>query len=289
MKLYKTIILASATLIAVASCGKLNQRPVFNPADSFAAFDKASMSATEEAGVVKIPVTIASIDPIATTVTYSVDVENSTAVEGTHFNLVDPSAVLSFANDARTAYIELEIIPVRGEKGYTGDKVIYLELTGSNDINMGSNKVCKFTINDLDHPLSAILGDYTITDGSNSGTLTIVKDPTDVTVVHFENMIPGLQAWLTSAYSFDIIGQVSKDLKTIVIPLPIDTGYKYSNGQPLKIFACDAARIYPDQASITLTATETGFSSGEYGIFGYIVSTGANSNWGWDPFTLIKK
>jgi hypothetical protein len=265
----------------------MNQRPVFNPADSFAAFDKSSMSATEEAGVVKIPVTIASIDPIATTVTYTVDTENSTAVEGTHFNLVDPSAVLSFANDARTAYIELEIIPVRGEAGYTGDKVIYLELTGSNDVNMGSNKVCKFTINDLDHPLSAILGEYTLTDGSTTKTITIEKDAKDVTVVHFPDIMSGVSTWLGPEYSFDIIGQVSKDMSTIVIPLPVDTGYKYSNGESLMIYQGNASSVFFTGSSVTLTATATGFSSGEFGLVGYI------KNAGWvewiDPFTITKK
>lgn len=286
MKLYKTIILASATLIAVASCGKLNQRPVFNPADSFAAFDKASMSATEEAGVVKIPVTIASIDPIATTVTYSVDVENSTAVEGTHFNLVDPSAVLSFANDARTAYIELEIIPVRGEAGYTGDKVIYLELTGSNDVNMGSNKVCKFTINDLDHPLSAILGEYVV---NGSATITLEKDPTDVSVIHVYDIFPATQSFIGSEGKVHLIGQVSKDLSTIVIPLPADTGYTYSNGNNFMIYALDGEYVLFDVASITLVKTPTGYVCEDYGLIAYIKGAGGVGDYFMPPFTLVKK
>lgn len=286
MKTYQ-LILAGATILALASCSKLNENPKFNSADSFAAFNKTALSATEMAGKVQIPVTISSLEPIQTTVTYSVDTEKSTAVAGTHFNLVDPSAVLSFNGTDRTAYIELEIIPIEGV--FTGDKVVVIKLENANGIKLGAESVCNFTINDLDHPLSDILGKYAITDGSASGTITIVKDATDLSVVHFPDLIPGLAAWLGSSGSFDIIGQVSADHKTIVIPLPVETGYTYSNGQPLKIFACDPERIYTSVASITLTATETGFSSGEYGLWGYIVNTGANSDWGWDPFTLVKQ
>ena len=286
MKLYKTI-LAGAVIIAAASCSKLNENPVFSAADSFAAFDKTAISATEEAGRVSIPVTIASIDPITTTVTYSVDKENSTAIEGTHFNLVDPSAVLSFANEARTAYIDIDILPIRGDDGYTGDKVIVINLVSSNGVKIGSNNECRFTINDLDHPLSAILGEYTMSDGGQSATITIEKDPDDVTVVHFPDLMTKTVTWLGSDYPFDIIGQVSADKTTIVIPLPIDTGYTYSNGENLQIYACDEDYVYYDQSSITLTATPTGFSSGDYGLIAYIKGAGYVQYW--DPFTLTKK
>lgn len=286
MKKYQ-IILASAVAILAVSCKGLNEAPKFNPADSFAAFDKTTMAATEEAGRVSIPVTIASIDPIATTVTYAVDTENSTAVEGTHFKLVDPSAVLTFANDARTAYIELDVLPIRGDAGYTGDKVIVLQLTGSNDVNLGSSSVCKFTINDLDHPLSAILGEYTLNDGSVTKTITIEKDAKDVTVVHFPDIMSGVSTWLGPEYSFDIVGQVSKDMSTIVIPLPVDTGYKYSNGESLMIYQGNASSVFYTGSSVTLTATATGFSSGEFGLVGYIKGAGYVE---WiDPFTITKK
>lgn len=286
MKLNRMILAGAAVLIA-ASCSKLNEVPVFNADDSFAAFDKAAMNASEEEGRVKIPVTIASIEPVATTVSYSVDTEASTAVEGTHFKLVDPSAVLTFDGKSRTAYIELDILPIRGDEGYTGDKVVVIKLDNANGLKIGNEKICRFTINDLDHPLSAILGSYTIADGSQTGTITIVKDADDVTVVHFPDIMAATQTWLGSNYSFDIVGQVSKDLSTIVIPLPIDTGYTYTNGQKLQIYACDSEKVYYDQPSITLTRTATGFSSGDYGLISYIKNAGYVQSW--DPFTLTKK
>ena len=286
MKL-NNIILAGAVILMAASCSRLNEVPVFNADDSFAAFDRASMSATEEAGRVQIPVTIASIEPVSTTVSYSVDTQASTAVEGVNFRLVDPSAVLSFDGQARTAFIELDILPIRGDDGYTGDKVVVIRLDNANGLNIGSEKTCRFTINDLDHPLSAILGEYIIADGSQTGTITIVKDPDDVTVVHFPDLMASTQTWVGSAYPFDIIGQVSDDLSTIVIPLPVDTGYTYSNGENLKIYASDENYVYYDQPSITLTRTPTGYSSGDYGLMSYIRNAGYVQYW--DPFTLTKK
>ncbi len=292
MKLNRTIILAGAVLVMAASCRGLNQPPQWTDADNFAAFDKAQISVSEDAGSVRIPVTIASVNPVKTTVVYSVDAQNEkcTAVEGTNFSLKDPSAVLSFDNDARTAYIELNITPIHGDAGYTGDKSIIIKLDSANGVKIGFAKSCEIVINDEDHPLSAILGSYSITDVSGgSGTITITKDPKDITVVHFPDFCYGLMRWYGDFTTPDIIGQVSEDKKSIVIPLPVDTGKTYQ-GIPIMIYACDPNAIYYDVSSITLTETEPGkWSSGEYGLWGYIRGVGANSDWGYDPFTLVKQ
>jgi len=284
MKLYKNIILAGAALAVIASCSKMNPRPVFDPADSFAAFNKTSLSATEKAGKVQIPVTISSLEPIQTTVTYSVDTEKSTAVAGTHFNLVDPSAVLSFNGTDRTAYIELEIIPIEGV--FTGDKVVVIKLENANGIKLGAESVCNFTINDLDHPLSDILGSYTV---NGSATITFEKDATDVTLIHIYDIFPATQSFIGSSYKIDVVGQVSSDKSTIVIPLPVDTGYTYSNGENFKIYACDAEYIYYEQASITLVKTDKGYVCEEYGLISYIKGAGGVGDYFVPPFTLIKK
>ena len=299
MKLNKTIILAGAALIVAASCGKLNQVPVWSDADNFAAFDKAKVNTSEDAGSVRIPVTIASVNPIETTVVYSVDVENEkcTAIAGTHFTLADPTGVLTFADGARTAYIDINLIPVHGAAGYTGDKSIILKLDSAPDVNIGFAKSCEVVIADQDHPLAAILGTYTIEEKDHyqaAGTITIEKDPDDVTVVHFPDLCYGLLNWLGDFTCVDITGQVSADMKTIVIPVPYETGYAYQ-GKPINIYACNSsasATTYADidmtASSITLTATDNGWDSGGQGIYGWIVGLGANDDWGWGPFTLVK-
>lgn len=283
MKLYKTIILAGAALVVAASCGKLNQMPVFNDADAFASFDKAKVSAAETAGVVRIPVTIASVNPIETDVVYSIDAQNPkcTAVENVDFELVDNSAVLHYADGARTAYVEINILPHTGN--YTGDKSVIIKLDSSADVNLGFEKTCELVINDLDHPLANILGEYTL---AGYGTISFEKDPDDVSVIHIVDIFTASQNWCGK--TIDMIGQVSADLSTIVIPLPIDFGVTYSNGEPFRIYACDAEKVYMDISSITLEKTDTGYSNEQYGLVSYIKGAGYYE-WIDPPFALVKK
>lgn len=285
MKLYKTIILAGAALVVAASCGKLNQMPVFNDADAFASFDKDRISVSEDVGVARIPVTVASLNPMDISVVYSVDAANEkcTAVAGTNFELVDPTGVLSFADGARTAYIEIRILPIHGAAGYTGDKSIIIKLDSAGDINLGHEKTCEIVINDQDHPLSSILGAYS---ANGYGVITLEKDPTDVTIVHCRDIFTISQNWCGKP--IDVVGQVSSDLSKIVIPLPVDFGYTYSNGENLKVYAADAQIAYLDVSSITLEKTETGYKCEEYSLITYIKGAGY-LEWPDPPFILVKQ
>ena len=69
--IFKIFVFAVA-LSAAFSCSKLNETPVFEDSMSFVAFDVTSVIVNENAGSVSIPVTIASIDPKAVTVAYTV-------------------------------------------------------------------------------------------------------------------------------------------------------------------------------------------------------------------------
>ena len=280
MKLYR-IILTGAAILAFVACSKLNESPVFKAEDAFASFDKTSMAAREDAGRVFIPVTIASVDPVSTTVTYTIDTENSTAVAGVNFNLVDPSAVLTFNGKDRTANIELDIINIEGV--FTGDKVVYIKLQNANGLKLGSENVCKVTINDLDHPLSDILGEYMV---NGEATVTFEKDATDVTVIHMYDFFMGTQNWCGKP--LDFVCQVSKDKNTIVISLPVDTGYTYSNGQKLQVYACDANSVFFDISSITLTRTATGYACEDYGLISYIKGAGYVEYYD-PPLNFVKK
>ena len=108
------------------------------------------------------------------------------------------------------------------------------------------------------------------------------------------DLVYGLLSWLKDFTCVDIVGQVSADMKTIVIPLPLETGYAYQ-GKPINIYSCDSpasatayAGIEMDASSITLTATDNGWTAA-HGIYGWIVGVGANDDWGWGPFTLVKQ
>ena len=106
--------------------------------------------------------------------------------------------------------------------------------------------------------------------------------------LHFPDLMGSTHTWVGSDYPFDIIGQVSQDMSTIVIPLPVDTGYTYSNGENVKIYACDAESVCYDLSSITLTKTANGYVCEDYGLISYIKGAGYVEYYD-PPFTLVKK
>ena len=93
-----------------------NKTPEFDDADAFASFDKASFAFNETAGTISIPVTVASVNPLKTSVTYEVDTEKSTAVVGEDFSFADNTGVLAFSGSERTDTPPTEISPLSGCK-----------------------------------------------------------------------------------------------------------------------------------------------------------------------------
>ena len=65
MKKISILFAAAAMAIAFASCSNLNSTPEFTDDMSFVAFDNLSMSVAEDGKSVRIPITMASIDPAA--------------------------------------------------------------------------------------------------------------------------------------------------------------------------------------------------------------------------------
>ena len=124
-------IMAGAALVtAFASC-ELNDFPTFDEADSFVAIDKTTIMVNETAGQVVIPVTIASVDPMKTAVTY--EIVDSTAKVNKHYKLNSnyESGVLSFDGTTRTQNIVVDIIDSTGV--YTGDLVFTVNLLCGKD------------------------------------------------------------------------------------------------------------------------------------------------------------
>ena len=221
-KVYKYIACAFA-LSAALSCSKLNETPVFEDSESFAAFGQTSYSVKEDAGTISIPVTIASTDAKQVTVAYSV--ADGTAKKGTNYTLADEAAVLVYDGKTRTQNIVINItnIVTTAEKsGYTGELVFTVTLENAGNLKLGHNKSCTEKIVDLDHPLAAILGQYKVVGSYYGGTaaewtLTMDKDETDPTVVWIDK--PGYFAVAAESWGdFSVYGNVSEDLKTITIP-----------------------------------------------------------------------
>lgn len=208
-------ILGTAALLAAFSCSNLNDFPVFDPAESFAAFEKSNYMINEDYGQLIIPVTIASIDPVNTTVSYRIN--DGTAKAGVNVKDTNSSAVLTFADGARTQNIVLDIISLEGE--YTGDLDFSVELLSATGLKLSSENVCNVIIADLDHPLAAILGTYVATSQNYAGAditweLTLTKDEKDVTVVHCDFFTPGCIQY-SNWGDWSYVGTVSEDKKSI--------------------------------------------------------------------------
>lgn len=279
-------VVASVALMAT-SCN-LNEVPVFDDADAFVAFGSTSYAFSEQAGKVQIPITLASVEGIATTIAYIA--EDGTAVEGTNFTLVDPAATLTFSSEVRTAYVEIDIIDIAGE--FTGDLSFTLSISNTGSVDAGTTDSCTVTIEDEDHPLSSILGTYTVTassyfNGDVAFDMVISKTESDVTMVYFAN-IAGVG--LSAGY----YGVVNEDLTEIYVPMgqthPTNTttygdGNIYMYGCTADLYLYDEGNmvfnIVDNGSTITLTSTEfaPAISAGGDGYFEILLP----------PYTAVKK
>lgn len=221
MKNIFKILAGTAFMTALAACS-LNETPVFDDKDAFVAMDRTSIIVNEDAGTVSIPVTIASVNPMKTSVTY--EVVDGSAKKGTDYTLADESAVLLFDGQTRTMNIVINIIEHTGENGYTGDLTFTVNiLNAGSSLNLGANSSCSVKISDLDHPLQAILGEYEaigynyFNKAEESWTLTMYKDDNDINVVWVDGIIQGLAGNYPS-YDFRVYGNVSEDKQTISFP-----------------------------------------------------------------------
>ena len=111
-RITKYIGLALAVSAFAASCNK-NAEPVFNDKDAFVAFNSQTLSVSEDYSKdgdnFKIPVTLASVKGLETTVKF--EVTSLTAKAGVNFSLETTSGVLSFDAENRTSYIEIKTLP----------------------------------------------------------------------------------------------------------------------------------------------------------------------------------
>jgi hypothetical protein len=250
--LYLTI-LASVALFGACN---LNETPEFNDADAFVAFDGTRFSAEETSGVLKVPVRLTSLGKMSTTVTY--EVIDSTAIAGRDYALSGGATVLNFDGKDPVQHIEIDILPHEGV--FTGDRVFGIALKSAGELNLGGNDTVYVTILDLDHPLSAILGDYTVY-GPNyfsgrdaSWTVKLEKDDAgDITKVWISNLV-------IAGTSKKVYGIVSEDMKKIEIPVKqtIATSSSYTS-IVLEGFDgpdIDTAGLLPDGSKLTMNLTQ---------------------------------
>lgn len=232
----------------LASCNK-NEFATFDDKDAFVAFGKASYAIAEDGASLTIPVTLASVAGIETTVTVS-------GVDGTAVNGVDYSVknggVLTFNAQNRTANVEVEIFNRAGE--YTGDISFTLQFSNLGGVNAGFQSTTTVTIQDNDHPLSPILGTYNVSGmdvwgGKVDTYMTFEKDATDETKVWIRNLFcaPGWDIAETALY-----GVVNSDMTAITVPLGQATEYTYS-GSSVYLYGVDTNVNVLDAGNLTIT------------------------------------
>lgn len=272
MKNIFKIFTFAVALSAAFSCSKLNETPVFEDSMSFAAFDVTSVTVNENAGKVSIPVTIASIDPMAVAVAYVT--ADSTAVAGKNFNLNDPAAVLAFDGQTRTMDLVIDIVDLAGE--YTGDLVFTVSLVKPADLNLGANSTCTVKISDLDHPLASILGGYTAAAFDYFGgadakwAATFEKDEKDVTVV----WIGGI----TASTATDLVyGNVTTDEngEFTTITIPFGQSINWNASYTATFVGFKEGGYYAPEGNVVLERTDTGWKS-------------TDPEWGWGWLAVSK-
>ncbi len=290
----KTILLLNLFIAGLLFSSCSNDFVSFNDKNAFVAFDNASFSISETGGSLSIPVTLASVKGISETVSYkfideantytrtdkSGNVYDATAKQNVDFRVTGGSQTLTFGPDARTQYIQIEIINRAGV--YTGDLKFRIEFDNTNSVNEGAENNCVVTITDEDHPLSFILGDYTMSGtsywyGPITWDLTIYKDAKDESKVWFSNLAGVNSSWVDEDTRF--YGIVSDDHKTISIPYAQESVYTYSNGNPITLYGLLLPDLLDlDEGAFTFTIQEDGkvlVGEENYGFWYYISGAGS--------------
>lgn len=262
-------IFSFAAALAVAfSCSDLNDYPAFEDSKSFAAFDVTSVSVDENAGTVSIPVTVASIDPMQVAVAYTTT--DGTAKKDVNFTLADESAVLAFDGKTRSMEVVINIVDLAGE--YTGDLDFTVSLVKPGNLDLGANSTCTVKISDLDHPLAAILGSYTVTAFDYFGgadaqwAAKFEKDESDVTVVWISGITSSTGT--DAVYGNVTIDEETGEFATITIPFGQTIVWNASYNAILVGFKDGG--YYAPEGNIVLEKTETGW-----------VNTDPDWGWGW--------
>ena len=272
-KIFIYIGIAASVAAILSSCGKSNVPSVFDDSNAFVAFNTASANIDEDsADTLRIPVTLASVAGLGERISYTVN--DSTAKQGVNFTLVDAAATLTFDSKNRMQYIE--IVP-KYDGVYTGDLIFTITLKASANVNLGAASVCTVKINDVDHPLTPILGNWTVSgtfhNGAKTFTLTILKDDNDDHMVWFYNLF-GLDGW--KDYDTMYYGNVSDDLKTIVIPFAQEMNEYQYQGHPIYLYGVDTSMnvVETGNATVTITFGEKTTMTFSHGFYWYIDTLG---------------
>lgn len=287
-KIFTYIGIAALATAIISSCGKDNAPAVFDDSNAFVAFNNTSVNIDEDsADTLRIPVTLASVAGLNEKISYVV--KDSTAKQGVNFTLVDASATITFSEKERVQYIE--VVP-KYDGVYTGDLVFTITLNASDNVSLGNSSMCTVKVNDIDHPLTPILGAYTMTatsffDGPASGTVYIMKDDDDDHMVWIRGLY--FSATGNTRTDFDVYGNVNDDLSQLVVPFGQTMVYKQS-GQDVYSSGLTAEGSIVDSGSVTATIDLTTGTINFGTTYGFVLYYGSGSAFeAWAPGIVMVK
>ena len=147
-------VAAAFALLSAASCG----RKVEYQFESYATMYSAAYTVAETIGEFQVPVLIQN--PTGAEVQVSVKVTEGTAEEGVDYEVISPaSGLLTFSGETDSLAVVIKINGFEGE--FTGTKNFTVNIASATEgLPVGLFAQTKVTIDDLDHPLAAFIGQW---------------------------------------------------------------------------------------------------------------------------------
>ena len=211
-------VAATVALLLAASCN----RKVEYQFESYATLYNSSYAVAENVGELRIPVLVNNTN--GADVQISVKVNEGKALDGVDYEVVSPAnGLLSFTGETDSLDVVIKIIAFEGE--FTGAKDFSVNITSATDgLSVGTINSANVIIQDLDHPLSMLAGQWegTVQFASNPPTplpavLNITIDETDET--YSKVIIEGWEAHPNyGGYALPIVGIYDAERSTLLVP-----------------------------------------------------------------------
>lgn len=177
--LYKAFV-AGAVALGLSSC---SNKAEFHTAD-YVNFSNLTYTVKEDAGELKIPVTLHSGRTFSTTVTYTVASGDGYAVPGVDYT-IEGDGVLTISNEKGAVCDSIVIKPIAQKGVLQGNKTIAISIgqVTEDGVFKGAIDNCTVTIIDVDGGINLLAGSWTGTDiatsknaGSVSWQIALVSD-----------------------------------------------------------------------------------------------------------------
>lgn len=294
----KVLIYFASLLIGLSmftSCEDTNEPILLQDGDKFIAFERTTALAAENGDRIGILVYIAGVSGSGATVNFEFDTEgiDNPAVEGVDYNLLNTEKTLTF--NSYYGYDTIWIEPIDNDI-YDKNKSANIILSSpTNNFDLGANYTATLTIEDNEHPLSLVIGTYTVnyvsgysSGGTGSLTIETKPNPDDETQIYFL-----LDTWIAHAGyggTYTETDWVLCNIDIDAMTIKIASGQAYPDGDygPIAIVGYDDGGEFEDGEFIEGTIDADGnititdgmyipFTSGVN--FGYSFDNWASSVW----------